>query len=84
MSELTPYEEKLAIELGKARARIEELEAKLEKTSEVQKAQQLFNYYAVEVCTYGATAARLQNLESAWVNLQTQAELAELKGEDWG
>ena len=29
MSELSPYEEKLAIELGKARALIEELEAKL-------------------------------------------------------
>jgi hypothetical protein len=69
---------------NQAARRIEKLKAKLEKTSEVQKAQQLFNYYAVEVCTYGATAARLQNLESAWVNLQTQAELAELKGEDRG
>jgi hypothetical protein len=61
---------------------IEELEAKLAKAvdSEVIKAQQLFNYYAVEVATYGATAARLTNLENAWINLLTQTELEELKG----
>jgi hypothetical protein len=50
----------------------------------VIKAQQLFNYYAVEVVTYGATASRLTNLENAWINLlnlQIQIELEELKGE---
>jgi hypothetical protein len=56
------------------------LEAKLVKKEAVKEAQQLMNYYAVEVLTYGATVARLQNLESAWVNLQTQSELAELSG----
>ena len=47
----------------------------------VRKAQQLFNYYAFEVFTYGASISRLQNLEAAWVNLETQSELAKLKGE---
>ena len=66
--------------------RIKELEANLARAadSEVIKAQQLFNYYAVEVVTYGATASRLTNLENAWINLlnlQIQIELEELKGE---
>ena len=56
-------------------------EAKLAKAVELREAQQFFNYCAVEVISYGATIDRLQNLESAWVNLQTQFELAELKGE---
>jgi hypothetical protein len=61
-------------------------EAKLAKAdgSEVIKAQQLFNYYAVEVVTYGATASRLTNLENAWINLlnlQIKIELEELKGD---
>ena len=55
--------------------RIEELEAKLAKAEVLQEAQKLFNYYAVEIVTYGATVARLQNLENAWLNLKTQAEL---------
>lgn len=57
------------------RKRIEELEAKLVKAEALQEAQKLFNYYAVEIVTYGATVARLQNLENAWLNLKTQAEL---------
>ena len=61
--------------------RIEDLEAKLAKALEVKKAQQLMNYYAVEVVVYGATVSRLRNLEDAWTNLRTQATLAELKGE---
>ena len=61
--------------------RIEELEAKLAKALEVKKAQQLMNYYAVEVVVYGATVSRLRNLEDAWTNLRRQATLAELKAE---
>jgi hypothetical protein len=62
--------------------RMKELEAKLAKAVEVKKAQQLMNYYAVEVVVYGATVSRLRNLEDAWTNLRTQATLAELKGEN--
>jgi hypothetical protein len=73
-------------ERAQMQERIAELEAKLAKAmdSEVIKAQQLFNYYAVEVVTYGATASRLTNLENAWINLlnlQIQSELEELKEE---
>ena len=62
--------------------RIEELESKLAKAVEVKKAQQLVNYYVVEVVVYGATVSRLRNLEDAWTNLRTQATLVELKGEN--
>lgn len=65
----------------KAADRIEELEAKLAKAEVLQEAQKLFNYYAVEIVTYGATVARLQNLENAWLNLKTQAELTGGKDE---
>jgi hypothetical protein len=41
---------------------MKELEAKLAKAVEVKKAQQLMNYYAVEVVAYGATVSRLRNL----------------------
>ena len=51
---------------------------------ELREAQQFFNCCAVEVIIYGATIDRLQKLESAWVNLQTQFELAELAKERSG
>ena len=68
-------------DLNDAADRIEELERKLAKAEVLQEAQKLFNYYAVEIVTYGATVARLQNLENAWLNLKTQAELTGGKDE---
>ena len=62
-----------------ANDRAEAAEAKLAEAQKLQDAQKLFNYYAVEIVTYGATIFRMQNLENAWVNLKTQAELLELK-----
>ena len=61
--------------------RIEELEEKLEKAEALQEAQKLFNLYAVQVLMLGATVSRLENLESAWINLKTQAELTGGKDE---
>ena len=78
---VTPWGQHIALD---ARDRIEELEAKLAKVVDVEEAQQFFNHCAVEVLIYGASIDRLQNLNSAWVNLQTQYELAELKGEGAG
>lgn len=48
------------------------LEARIAKADALASAQQFFNFCAVEILTYGATVARLQNLENAWVNLKTQ------------
>lgn len=71
-------------EAAEAKAYAAELEAKLAKAVEVEKAQQLMNYYAVEVVVYGATVSRLRNLEDAWTNLRTQATLADVMwGEKW-
>lgn len=76
-------EKTLALRTGEADAKtqiIREIETRLKELAAVDEAQKLFNYYAVEVLTYGATATRLQNLENAWLNLKTQSELAKLTG----
>jgi len=61
--------------------RIEELEAKLAEADMVKEAQQFFNHRAVEVLIWGATVQRLRALDAAWVNLETQSELASLQGD---
>lgn len=70
--------QEVTAELEQAEARVEELEGMLARAEATKGAQQLLNYYAAEIASYGATIARLRNLEDAWANLKTQSEIAEL------
>lgn len=70
------YEAKM---LRALRAALDAAEAENKRLQGVSDAQKLLNLYAVEVFSYGATSARLQNLETAWINLQTQSEIAALQ-----
>ena len=83
--EAEAYAEELEAKLAKNEAMMQagfaEYERRLAKAGEVKEAQQFFNHCAVEVLIYGATVDRLKALGAAWVNLQTQSELAELKGD---